>query len=301
MEINIALQILDIKKPYNKEKLKKAYYKKCLQYHPDKNPRGEQMFKLCVEANEILEKELHVSKTDIRSDCNMSYTEMFTEYMGSFMEKYNITNKDIYNATMKIVQSCSNVSIDIFKEFDNSTKQAIYELLIRWKQIFHIDDEILREMSKIIEESNQPKNTYLIQPTIKDLFDHNIYKLMVEDKPLYIPMWHNEVYFNDNIVVHIQPEIPNDSHITHIDEDNNIYVIQRFVIQNILYANTIYVKVGEKTLEIPVKDLHIVPIQEFIFPKEGIPRINTKDTFDDSEMSDIIVHIILSTGHEKSN
>ena len=55
-----------------------------------------------------------------------------------------------------------------------------------------------------------------------DLFDDNIYKLIVEDKIYLVPLWHNEIYFDGDgydIIVYCVPIIDN---VT-IDENNNIY------------------------------------------------------------------------------
>ena len=58
MNCKIALDILDLpNKNYTKTELKKAYYKKCLQHHPDKTKTNDSdMFNKCTEAYNYLNK-----------------------------------------------------------------------------------------------------------------------------------------------------------------------------------------------------------------------------------------------------
>ena len=48
MDYKKACDLLDLNDNFNEKEIKKAYYKKALLYHPDKNPDGENMFKRII-------------------------------------------------------------------------------------------------------------------------------------------------------------------------------------------------------------------------------------------------------------
>lgn len=300
MEIKIAKQLLDIGDDYTCELLKKAYYKKCLQYHPDKNKDGAEMFKLCNQAYETLQ--IHIQDSDTlpskkhENVSSKSYNEIFQEYLVMMKQKYNLNDTVIKDVFFKVIKSCSHISLKLFEDLDESTMMELYELLMKWKHIFHIKQEILDSMKEMIHAKNQSADIYTLEPSLEDLFEHNVYKLVVNGNNYYAPLWHHELYFNNNITVHINPCI--DSQQVEIDDKNNIIVYKKFVIQNILHADVLFIEVANKVFNIPVNELRIKPIQEYRFHNSGIPRINTKNMFDDSNLSDVIVYIILKHGFE---
>jgi len=294
MEVSVALELLELESSYNKDTLRKAYYKKCLQYHPDKNKEGAEMFKLCSDANQVLIKNLNIKNSS--EDSFISYSDLFNDFLGSIKEKYNLTNKDIFTTIQKIVHNCSSFSIDLLDDLDEETLSELYEMLVKWKHIFHIDSGILDKISLLIQERFKKHDVYIVEPSIDDLLDHNVYKLMIKNKPYYVPLWHNELYFNNDIAVYIKPNI--DENIQ-IDDNNNLIIIKKYLIENILYTKCIHVSVGKQNFTIPTNELHIKPIQQYKFSKCGIPKINTTNVFEDKELSDIIVYIILKHGAEK--
>ena len=61
MNINEALNVLNLKGTVSKEELAKAYKRMAIKYHPDKNPSGVEMMKIINNAYEFL-KVLNVPK-----------------------------------------------------------------------------------------------------------------------------------------------------------------------------------------------------------------------------------------------
>ena len=52
-------------------------------------------------------------------------------------------------------------------------------------------------------------NVIMLNPSINDLLNDNIFKLSVENKKFYIPLWHHELHFSPQqyLIVKMEPEI----------------------------------------------------------------------------------------------
>ena len=62
---------------------------------------------------------------------------------------------------------------------------------------------------------------------------------------------------------------------------------------NIAHLKSFEVAIWEKNYTIIVEQLLIKCYQLVKFSEEGIPRINTKDIYNDEKKSDVIVHLSL--------
>lgn len=290
MDVKIAIQILELSDEYTKDDIRKAYYKKCLQYHPDKNKNGAKMFKLCVEAKETLYNELGQNHSAF-VEPTKSYSELFMDFMKTTLDKNNISHDQLTSVFHTIIHNCTKASLKVFETLDYKTLQYVYCIIIKYKNTLHVDDTTITELKQMLETKHSGKQTiYLLEPTLEDLLQHNIYKLMIDNKEHYIPLWHNELYFTNDIVVHVNPSLDN---TIQIDNNNNVIVIKSFPIKEVLYKKVIPIELGTKILEIPVHKLLIKPLQEYRFRKCGIPRIDTDDMFNNTDISDIIVYVIL--------
>jgi hypothetical protein len=138
----------------------------------------------------------------------------------------------------------------------------------------------------------------IINPSIDDLFENNIYKLNYKNSLYLVPLWHHEVYFDDKddydakidkeFVVICFPVLPNN---IIIDEDNNFMVYLDIVFENdLLYKQNIYFYLGKKEFCVPIDELQLKQTQAYVLKKQGISKI--KDEIDNvEEKSDIIVTI----------
>jgi hypothetical protein len=162
---------------------------------------------------------------------------------------------------------------------------------------------------------NKEIQNIIINPSIDDLFENNIYKLNYKNSLYLVPLWHHEVYFDDEdssdtarsddadddvaddvkickeFVVTCFPVLPNN---IIIDEDNNFIVYLDIVFEHdLLYKQNIYFHLGKKEFCIPINELQLRQIQVYVFKKQGISKI--KDEIDNvEEKSDIVVNITLT-------
>ena len=138
-----------------------------------------------------------------------------------------------------------------------------------------------------------------MKPSLKDIIEHNIYKLYVDKEFYLVPLWHNELYFDapdgSDIIVLCQPKLS--SNII-IDENNNIYYEMYIQIQDelsnlIKNDKFISIEIGEKWFSIPLDKLYLKEDQIYIFKGQGIAQISETSMYNISLKSDIIIKIML--------
>ena len=200
-------------------------------------------------------------------------------------EKYSKVLKDII----------MNCSYKIFEQMSKSYSMEIYHFLSKNKYIFHTTQEVLSTILEII--NNKEIQNIIINPTIDDLFENNIYKLNYKSSMYLVPLWHHQVYFDDEtikderekeFVVTCIPLLPNNMII---DEDNNFIVYLNVAFEiGLLYKKGLYFHLGKKEYCIPINELVLQQTQTFVFKKQGISKI--KEEIDNViEKSDILVNI----------
>ena len=137
-------------------------------------------------------------------------------------------------------------------------------------------------------------NIIILNPLLKDLMDDNIFKLEVDEKEFYVPLWHHELHFSlqkKDLIVRCEPEIPKD---IWINECNNMYIQKQISIKDLFEKGFYFFLVGEKILRIDSDSLKITKEKQIVLLKEsGILRINEEHTFDASLRGDIYVEVFL--------
>ena len=117
------------------------------------------------------------------------------------------------------------------------------------------------------------RTTYDLNPTLSHLMNKSVYHLVEHD--IYIPLWHQEICFK-NIIININPILPDN---VMIDSENNIHIIitpstpDEFILGGISFSIQ-----------------HCIKNMDELKGK-GIPRINIKNIYDYTIISDIILHI----------
>ena len=174
-------------------------------------------------------------------------------------------------------------------------------MLYRYKDILYISNDTLELVSLIINEKYKNDRVFILKPNLKDIMEHNIYKLYVDDELYLVPLWHNELYFDapdgSEIIVLCQPKLP--ANIL-IDENNNIcYEVGIKIREELEYLiknnKLVSIEIGEKWFSIPLNNLHLKEEQLYRFKGQGIAKIASeqKDIYNVSSKADIIVKVIL--------
>ena len=233
--------------------LKKRYKKLALQYHPDKNKNGEEQFK------ELNEAYIYLLKHE-RCEATLD-KQTFMDYL-----QYVLC---IDKETFEYIQNMLEKTNDWLHKMD---KQAFVRLLKKYLN-----------MSK---EDTRPR--IHMSATLEDILHHNILLLKRKERTYYIPSWHNELEFNDFVVI-IHPKLP--PHMD-IDDQNHLHVhLACDWNSNLLLKSHIGATILEKVFQIPVQELKIQKKQLYTFKAQGPATISSQNIFDISEHSNIIIHI----------
>jgi hypothetical protein len=277
--------------------LKNKYRKQALRHHPDKNgntSESTEQFKQIREAYEYLEKEIE-NGFDDEEPCTTSslYMDILRMFMKGLMDgKYN---ELIIKIVEEIVVSCK-VSMNLFEDLDKESILSIYTFLSKYRSVFHLNEKILEKIYEIILEKGEYNAIYKLNPSIDDLLENNIYKLILNDNMYLVPLWHTELYFDTSgceFIVLCEPELENMT----IDDEGNLYleidVSFNIIEKSFQGEKDIRFFIGKKECQIPISRLYIQKVQYYRIPKQGIAKINETDIYDITQKADIIVKITL--------
>ena len=285
--------------------IKKKYHKLALQNHPDKNgntPESNEKFKQINEAYNYLKREMknidpvnHENDEENKDQSSSVYYDILKLFIKGLLDgKYN----DIFiNIVQDIVSGYKKISLKLFDDLDRENAINVYLFLSKYKTILHLSDTILDEIKEIVIQKYDNVEIYKLNPNINDLLNNNFYKLYVNDELYLVPLWYNEVYFdnkNEEIIVLCDPELPQG---VKIDDDNNIYIEKNINIQTelpSLLANddSINIEIGDQVFYILVSELSMKREQYYRIKNKGLTKPND-DIYCVSQKGDIIVKIVL--------
>lgn len=326
MKISEALTILNITNysihtihNISLNELKKYYHIQCIIYHPDKNNRDEDATLLFQNINCAYTtlKELITSynENNENSENNENNTNddllvlFFNFIINFYSNSENIDNfkQDINNFKIKAHIHIKALLTNLFEYFSIAILEDLYHYLLHYKKNqndntnntndndnTNIYNAVIEIIKTILEEKLEDHSIYILTPNLLNLLNSEIYKLEINDGIVYIPLWHNEMKFENNIIK-IEPLL--DDAIT-IDEHNNIHYTYYNKYSNIIdlvnAKSNIFIDLADQTIEINISDLKFSPYQIYSVKHKGIPKINTLNILDNTHKADIYFHIHLS-------
>ena len=298
MDLEEALHIFEIENVSNlsQELLKKRYHKLALQNHPDKNgntPESTQHFQRIQCAYEVLKREISIinNYTELGEEhinLNTGYTAILHLFIDGILKgKYN---EFLSNIVKDIVSGCKEISLKLFEDMNKEQSLAVYNFIVKYKTLLRLTDNTLDKVREILLDKYKDMQIYVLNPSINDLFQNNVYKLEIDNKLYFVPLWHSELHFESDIVVKCNPELPENMEI---DEDNNLVITERIPITfSLLNEKTRPIKIGNNSVELPLDQLFLRPVQTHVLRKKGISKILDADIYNIDEKADIIIKII---------
>jgi hypothetical protein len=269
----------DAQKRYTLCDINKQYKKLALKYHPDKSDfHNTSKFQAICQAKEFVITNLHNINSSLDSYENEQEYEFILSEIDTLRIMYNVLYKGVFTYRVKKKVSSNHTLQNYMANF--------------------VLDNMLRLIEKKIKD-NELKNTnvkiILLRPTLVDLLNDNvfIYRNNTSDLVYYIPLWHKEVSFYDELTKieyificipnfsNIQKEYPIISHVC-IDDSNNLFIhIAEFVSQ--LQIETKIFAFNTTT---------ILETNQHTFLNQGVCQPhNDKNIYDTTNRSNVFIRI----------
>lgn len=320
MQINEALEILELDSNYHKidlNYLKKRYHKMALKYHPDKNgntPESNERFKQINEAYEVVKREITIFSLDSEEKYKESETQpldasTYIQILNLFIDSIiNGSYSEVLSSIIKdIVCGCKEISMKLFESCDKESILTIYNFIIHYKDIMHISDSIIDKVREIILEKYKDVLIVILNPSIDDLFDNNVYKLQHNLETYLVPLWHGTSYYDiecepttqteepkekGELIVKCIPDLPVGYEI---DENNNLYVeIKISFTFSLFNQDFIIIKIGKKSFEIPLELISFKRSQTVILKGQGISCVDECNMYNVAKKANIFVKIVFT-------
>jgi len=295
MNLKLAKEIIgfDENEAVLMDNLKHKYRRLALQFHPDKNGNSlesSEKFKLIQEAYEYLKNYIN-TQTDASYDTSETtddYLIILQKFIKSILKAPLESNiGDIIKEI--VINGCTKLSIHLFESMNKDTSIELLSFISKHRNILHINQDTIQRVRDIILEKYKNDQIYILNPTLDDLLENNIYKLDVDGKIYIVPLWHSEVYFDGSgcdIIVQCIPELPPNMYI---DENNALHVDINIPFNISLLDSEYYMfKLGKQTFPL---QFQFKKTQTCYIHNQGISVIDEKNMCNISNKGGIYVKI----------
>ena len=294
-----AYDLLNIRQPHHpisNDTIKKHYHIKALQYHPDKNkdPGAVAKFQEIHEAYDFLMKNKpDGGYTYAPPDDNNTYKNILQVFLKSIWKKD--TDNTVFSIVIeKLTECCETKVVELLEQLDNQTLIKIHDVFSKYKSIFHFSEGVIACIEEVLSNKIKNSNCIILNPTIDDLFDCNLYKITENESTYIVPLWHHELVYDNNgteLYIKCEPALPDN---ISIDVENNIHITVRYDILDVFRLETIDICMGSRKFSIFTEELRIKPMQTVVLKSRGIPKIHNDDIYNVSKKSNIYIYIELA-------
>lgn len=326
MNRELAMQILELNTD-DITTIKKQYRCLALKYHPDKNssPNSQQKFQEINEAYNYLIKpdslfdyssdEEDGEDYDINESNEFTYIDKssYSYYLFSFIKNvlsnemsnndreddrlnspiFKIGNKILFSILKKLETKCEESLFELLKKIDKTVLYKLRIILFKHRDSLHIGEDFFNKIDEIIRNKIGEDECIILNPTIEDLFKHNVYKFTMENKQYVVPLWHHELIYDNSgseLIIQCIPILPES---VFIDNNNDVHIDLQYRIQELFGLDYKEFTIGNQKFKFIVGEVKLKTFQILRLGKCGIPKININAVYDYSNISDIFIHLEL--------
>ena len=330
MKIEEARKILGITDTvFTLTELKQSHRTYALMYHPDKNREEGAVARFqeiqsayegllpYVTSDSSLDQDLD-EDPEQEQENNTSYSVILKYFMGSLQTTYSERMNDVMKEMVeKMLSVCEKQAIQILEKIEGVKFQTVYTILTKYRHVFLLSPEFYVEMEKLLEKKRRLGSIEIIEmsPKIEDVFAHMVYKLVRNEETYYVPLWHQEMIFEESerkeFMVRCTPDFSSlrekkwDLPIvalreTWIDDENHVHVQMVFSILALWECSQCKKEIvvffsDTKRVCFLSENIYILAEGEQVlrWRKEGISRISN-NICDVSQKSDLVLHVLLT-------
>ena len=298
-----AYKVLELEPGAAHETIRRQYKMLALKYHPDKNKAegAADKYREIKEAHDVLCSSSTCDKyptteTWFSSGLGSStYARTAADFFEMIYNDEQFQRRIFHPLLMRVVGSCEEKALDMFKKMEKKKAQKLYDILILYQDTLHLSADILVKIRGIVEGaeeegSSEPtiEDIVVLNPNIDDLLNQSVYKLKQEDgTTLFVPLWHRELEY-DGVFVDCLPTLPDN---VGLDEDNNIHVNCLLKVADLWDKEEIEIWVGSRAYNLDINRLRLVSKQVVQMEGLGIPVPNEADIFNVSRLSSVYAHV----------
>ena len=152
--------------------------------------------------------------------------------------------------------------VTLLSSLDDGTLLSLYKFLLEYKE--YIPTTIV---DIAIEYIKNKLTVLVLEPTIDDLMNQQIYIYVYNNKKYSIPLWHHELVY-DTFTVICKPKLEN----IELDSDNNIYISVHASLQEVFSIGKLWFTIGKTNLSIEASSLKVTANQVYTM-ESTIPKI----------------------------
>ena len=223
-----------------------------------------------------------------------SYIDLINQFISITSDYTN--NIEITILLECFTNNCSNFSLKLLENIGKDNLLTLYEYISKYADIFNISKETLSHINELIRDKFKNDTIILLNPTLKNILNNDIYKLDYNGSTLYVPLSQRDSYFdfsggilNVKCIANVL-DLSNSNIV--IDNANNIHVKVFETITSIFDKKTIAINIDALRFEIATNQLYIRPYQTYILKNRGIAKMN--ESLDVIGRKDIVVHLYIS-------